>query len=241
MSFPFACLHGFAGGPDDFLRLDLPRVHAPWLTGHGPTPDCSALSYEEEIERQAAQLRQLGCAVHVVGYSMGARLALGLALAHPGLVARLSLIGVNPGLMSESERCERRAWEQSWIHLLQTEGVRAFERKWSQLPLFSSQRQLPETVLRRQRASRENHTAAGLSHALSVLGLAAMPNLWAKLSRLGMKTELVVGALDEKFRNIALEMADRVPSLRVFALPGIGHNPLIEAPQVIRGRLLAND
>ena len=81
---PLFLLHGFTGSPaswDGVLAL-LPerRTLRPALLGHGAPPP-EATTFAGEIARLAALLPDEP--VHLAGYSLGARMALSLALAHP--------------------------------------------------------------------------------------------------------------------------------------------------------------
>src|SRR4029077_15510464 len=103
--------HGFTGSPRswDFLpdRRALPRI-VPALVGHSGSEAGSEVNgFEDEVDRLASLTPERG--VHAVGYSLGARLALGLALRHPARVTRLTLISCHPGLHSTAERAARRA------------------------------------------------------------------------------------------------------------------------------------
>jgi len=231
-------LHGFTGNARSFSALGLKHAHTPLLTGHGPSPDLTSQSFDQEVERIARALSRHAAPVHLVGYSMGARVALGVALQHPLLVERLSLLGVNPGLQTEVERQERLNWESRWQDVLEVDGLAVFEHKWSALPLFASQARLPAAVQAAQRAERLGNTAWGLSHALSVLGLASMPNLWPQLHQLRLPVQLIVGEFDQKFLDIAQTMSNHSELFRVTCLPQVGHNPVLEAPERVRALLL---
>jgi 2-succinyl-6-hydroxy-2,4-cyclohexadiene-1-carboxylate synthase len=231
-------LHGFTGNACSFAPLGLPDAHTPLLTGHGPAPHLLSQSFGQEVERIAAVVQRRSAPVHLVGYSMGARVALAVALDHPALIAQLSLVGVNPGLQTDPERQARLNWEARWQDVLEVDGLAVFEHQWSSLPLFSSQARVSAEVHAAQRAERLRHTAWGLSHALSVLGLAAMPNLWPRLPDLRVPTQLIVGELDEKFLNIAQVMCDQCARCRLLCMPQVGHNPIIEAPEELRALLL---
>lgn len=229
---PLVALHGFTGSPRAFESLGLPVAWAPALCGHGADPDVSAARFSDEVARLrrglAARFHQ---PVSLLGYSMGARLGLGLALESPQLFSRIMLLGVNPGLESENAQQERLGWEARWIDILEQDGLAVFEHRWSRLPLFDSQHSLPPRSQDAQRTLRMSHTAAGLAHAMNVLGLGSMPNHWPLLTAIRRPIHLVVGSLDEKFLGIAERMQRSNGQFVVHVLKGVGHNPLLEAPE----------
>ena len=113
---PLLLLHGFTGGAATIWPLgrhltDLRQVAAVALPGHGRTgvPDDPQLfGFEHTVDALAPLLdsHRLRPA-DVVGYSMGGRLAVGLAVRHPGYVASLTLIGSSAGLSDAAERSAR--------------------------------------------------------------------------------------------------------------------------------------
>jgi 2-succinyl-6-hydroxy-2,4-cyclohexadiene-1-carboxylate synthase len=190
-----------------------------------------ATNYWTEVDRLAGIVSgSAASGAHLVGYSMGARVALGLALRYPQLVSRLTLIGVNPGLEDQRARAERRAWETRWMQVLTREGIDAFADAWEALPLWQSQRTLPPERLARQRAARRAHDPRRLAAALDVLGLGAMPNLWPELPRLEIPIHLIAGERDAKFKRLAERIAEHAPRARISLVPDAGHNPILEAP-----------
>ena len=58
-------------------------------------------SFEGNLEQVARRVRQVGASVNLVGYSLGARVALGLLASRPELVASATLVSVHPGLALE--------------------------------------------------------------------------------------------------------------------------------------------
>src|SRR6187431_1718297 len=153
-------LHGFTGSPRswDFLPVQPPiRRFAPALVGHagaGAGPDVS--DFEGEVDRLNA-LSLEAEALHVVGYSLGARLALGFALLHPTRVSRLTLISGHPGLESAAERAERRASDARWCTLLLERGLHAFVEAWQAQPLWASQAGLDDRARQRKQNERLSH------------------------------------------------------------------------------------
>lgn len=254
-------LHGFLGRPSTWTRVieRLTRVTpmAPHLPGHGPASLVARMpripiegGADNAFEAAAEQLLQTILRMPdanqptvVVGYSMGARLALALLLrwqryrddskrGDDAYCAGAVLIGVNPGL-SDDERPARLAWEQALADELKRGGLPAFADEWERLPLFASQQSLGADVLREERERRRSHTVEGLAYALSTLGLAVQPNYWPRLHELTMPITLIAGSADEKFRALHERIAAALPSARQCEIAGVGHNVALEAPTLV--------
>ncbi len=235
----FAFLHGFTGHAEDWqaVAAQLPAGTsgaAEPLLGHGGGGQATADSFGAEVDRLADRIRRASAEpVHLVGYSMGARLALGLLVGHPELFNRATLVGGQPGLRTEPERNARRREDARWIELLGQGGVQRFADAWEAQPLFASQKRLPAEVLEPVRARRRRHDPDGLARALEVLGLGAMPDLWPLLPQIAVPVTLVHGELDAKFGALAGQMAASIPGARVASVRGAGHNPMLEQPRAV--------
>jgi 2-succinyl-6-hydroxy-2,4-cyclohexadiene-1-carboxylate synthase len=228
-------LHGFTGSPDNWAFLGDSPTHfsAPALLGHAGAIDTdSVTTFEGEVDR-LTQLAPPGDGLHVVGYSLGARLALGMAIRHPERVERLTLISGHPGLANEDERRARRLADSAWVELLLSRGVEAFVDAWEAQPLWATQAGVSDAARRRRRATRLSHEARGLARSLRVTGLGDMPSYWGKLAQLGMPVSVLAGELDIKFSQIARSLVDalRYPTLEI--VPGSGHDLLLERPEVV--------
>jgi len=234
MTLPIVALHGFTGSPASFdaVRALLPTQldwHLPLLLGHGKPPVALDLSaFEQEVERLARELPHGPCLL--VGYSLGARLALALGARYPERVHAAIWISGRDGLLTEAERQARRAQDAEHIRLLEQTGLASFVQAWEALPLFASQRALPEGVQRRQRLERSGHTAAGLAQSLRVTGLAEMPYYGGALGAIHASVTLLVGAADVAFCQHAAAVVGNLRNGNVTALPGAGHNLLLERP-----------
>ena len=233
---PLLALHGFTGSPAswDFLSECAPRERlTPALVGHAGAEAASGVTnFEAEVARLAGMAARAG-KVHLVGYSLGARLALGVALHRPEVVARLSLLSGQPGLESLDERAARRAADAVRIELLTTRGLSAFVDAWQAQPMWASLSALPVERRAQKRRERLSHQALGLAHSLRATGLAEMPSYSARLSELRLPVDLVAGELDDKFCGLARAMAERVPHAALHIVRGVGHDLLLECPDFI--------
>ena len=239
---PLVLLHGFTGAPStwDALVLAAPnrRIFRPWLGGHGVRPAPCGATFDEEIERLARAMREEGISgAHLVGYSLGARVALGLLVRHPELFSAATLVGVNPGLATDEARAQRREADAKWIHLLETHGLELFVEAWARQTLFASQRLLPREVVEAEHARRLQHTAAGLASSLRSMGLAGMPDWSPHLPEVRIPVTFVAGERDPKFSALARTCADRTPHARFEIVPGSGHNVVLERPDAIASLL----
>ena len=208
MSFVF--LHGFAGTPRTFdpWRARLGGI-APTILGHGATS--SATTFDDEVDRLAtlAPARATW-----VGYSLGGRLALGVAARHPDRIARLVLIAAHPGIEDPNERERRRAEDEARARTLETEGLDAFFRVWDALPMFA----------RRTPPLREGLDAHELARAMRVLSTGTMTPRWETLARHDLT--YVVGEHDTAYRALAAHVLARAPHARIAIVPGADHDVL---------------
>jgi 2-succinyl-6-hydroxy-2,4-cyclohexadiene-1-carboxylate synthase len=201
----------------DVVSLDAP--------GHGSHHD-THLGLGKGADLLAAE----GGAGTWVGYSMGGRLALHVALNHPTLVERLVLVGATPGIEAAVERIERQASDELLAEELERDGLDAFLSRWISQPLFAS---LPEDSAGLD--ARRANTVPGLAASLRLMGTGAQESLWGRLDEIAASTMLVVGALDEKFSAIASRMADAMPEAHVASMIGCGHACHLEAPDAFVG------
>lgn len=235
-------LHGFTGSPGSWSRVitQLPvgrRVLAPALAGHAPDAP-PAESFMGEVDRLCSIVRAASDGpVHLAGYSMGARVALGMLVSRPESFARATLIGARAGLSDTAEREERRNWEQRWARMLEDEGIDAFVDAWEALPMWASQARVDPEKVAAQRRTRLAHEPSALASAMRALGLSATPDLTPRLEEVRVPVDLMVGARDEKFSRLADELLDRLPNARRLTLADAGHNLLLERPDAVADAL----
>jgi len=256
---PLLLLHGFTGS----CRTWHPFVET-WgehmqciaidIVGHGRTDAPSSVEryhIETVAKHIATLLEQLEIKkAHVLGYSMGGRLALTFAVRYPHLVQTLILESSSPGLKTEKERIKRREEDERLAQFIEQHGVASFVERWENIPLFSSLQRLPLDVQQQLREERLQHQAIGLANSLRGMGTGAQPSWWDTLHQLTMPTLLICGENDEKFCRIASEMVQLLPNGTLITVPHAGHVVHIEQRErfctlvqqfVLRGGLLHGD
>jgi 2-succinyl-6-hydroxy-2,4-cyclohexadiene-1-carboxylate synthase len=176
----------------------------------------------------------------LVGYSMGARIALHVALQHPRMVSQLVLISGTPGLTTDSEREARQKSDNELADRIEEIGTDAFIDEWLALPIFSGL-----STETNQRSDRLRNTAKGLSDSLRFAGTGTQESQWPNLHQLSMPVHLIVGELDEKFTAIAREMKPLISMSELTVVGNAGHTVHLENPattgQLLDSIILRND
>lgn len=227
-------LHGFTGRPGQWSGVL--RAVEPALSGHAADrPIPPGWRFDDEVELLARVIAGIDAPVHLLGYSMGGRIALAAAARQP--VARLTIVGAHPGLETEAARAERRVRDELWCAMLEERGIDEFARAWEDQPMWASQAALPAALRARQRADRAAHDPRALAAALRAFGLGAMPPLWDALDSISTPVDLVAGALDPAYVDLAHRMAARLPRARVMIVDGAGHNVPLERPRELAAQL----
>ena len=230
------CLHGFTGTASSWEELaqQLPDVHviAIDLIGHGMSDvPQNASDYEMSVQLQLLhevfQRLQLD-RFTLLGYSMGGRVALSYAVQYPEQIEKLLLESASPGLVDEGARQERIVADNALADFIEREGLEAFVEKWANIPLFETQKQLPQHMQHAIRTERLSQQPLGLANSLRGIGTGRMPAVWDQLITLPMPVHLLVGELDIKFVNIAHEMKKQITNAQITQFLGCGHTIHVE-------------
>lgn len=225
---PRLCLvHGFAQNRRCFGPI-LPSLEARFLVlrpdapGHGRS---SALRLG--LEAGASALADTAGVAIYLGYSMGARLCLQLAVQHPERVRGLVLIGGTPGIADPVERARRHREDQALAARLKSLGLQRFLDEWLSRQMFAGLEPAAQMI-----PERLENDAASLAAALRLAGTGAQRPLWSELQHLTMPVLLVTGEQDAKFGAIAEEMLEHLgPRAEHRVIAGAGHSVHLEAPE----------
>ncbi|MCD2257357.1 2-succinyl-6-hydroxy-2,4-cyclohexadiene-1-carboxylate synthase [Lactobacillus sp. CC-MHH1034] len=230
-------LHGFMGNHHEFetIATKLPGTKLlPDLLGHGGTTATKQHAFT--MTQQVIDLMMLTTQLvpdqrlNVLGYSMGGRIAVAFANTHPERIQTLFLESTRPGIATQKQRDIRRQHDQVLAKRLLTHGLHDFVNYWTELPLFASQKRLPQAVQQRVKAMRLHQRADLLARSLTEMGTGSQANYWPDLIKLTQPTHLIVGALDRKFTDINTKMVRQLPNVTLTKIPNAGHNSHLEAP-----------
>jgi len=241
MTDPLLLLHGFSqtAASFDHLRRAL-RAHglgsdALDLPGHGAGSGPAHL-VSGDLWLGAEALVAAGHRGVWFGYSMGARLALHVALARPEAVDGLVLLGGTAGIEDPVERAARRAADAASADRIERDGLESFLHEWLAQPLFATLPADPDRIARRA----TNH-AAGVASSLRRWGTGTMdPPLWGRLAEIAAPTLVLAGSLDTKFTDLGRRLAAGIgPNARIATVADAGHAAHLERPGVV-ARLVAD-
>ena len=220
---------GPLAGHHHVIRVDLP--------GCGQSPPAPSYDVPEQAGRVAVLLDDLGLRhVTVAGHSSGGYVATALAEQRPDLVGSLALISTGPGLDAllpqpfilrallapplgpllwprRSDAMIRRGISATTARPVEIPGDMVADLRTITYRTF-------RTVLRRNTA---------------YVAERAVP---ARLAGLGIPVLVIFGAADPRYEPSSAYQYDAVPNARVEMLPGVGHVPILEAPETTSELLL---
>ena len=238
---PVVLVHGFTqtrncwGPVASDLRRDhtVVRVDAP---GHGMSTGVVA-----DLRDGSRLIAQRGGEAVYLGYSMGGRHLLHLALEQPELVRGLVLVGATAGIDDPVERSARAEADRATAGRVREMGTAAFLEWWVARPMFAG---IPPE--HRFVAEREENTVEGLEASLLRAGTGSQEPTWDRLGRLAMPVLVMAGARDDRYAALAERLVGSIGDNATLALvPGAGHAAHLEEPEafldLLRGWLAGND
>jgi pimeloyl-[acyl-carrier protein] methyl ester esterase len=238
-------LHGWASHPQVFRGLTRAlekqvRVQVPALPGYAGTAACTPYTLEQMADTLAAAAPKQCC---VVGWSLGAQVALAWARRAPHQVSRLALIGATPCFT------QRAGDANAWPHAVSAQVMRQFTAQ--------IRRDCP-SVLRRfvalqsQGDAHAVRTAHKLRSALFTNPLPAQAVLEAGLDilRAGdlrawlasvQQRALVIHGENDAVTPCAAgrALSALLPNAEFHAMAGAGHAPFVTDADAVAAHLLA--
>ena len=233
---PLICFHGFSesGSTWDGIEVQGYRLIRIDSMGHGRSARPMELQ-PYELPQMLSDLHRIIYAVAgeryaLMGYSMGARLALLYALEYPHEVTHLILESGSVGIEDEGERQDRYVADQGLAERIRAHDITWFSETWAKLEIFKTQQGLPTKVQQQIRGRRLLNSPHALAFTLKGSGQGSMPYVGHRLSELTMPVCYISGELDAKYTAIGAKYFGDVYRI----VSQVGHNVHVEAPEVYR-------
>lgn len=230
-------LHGFAGSGRRFLEQA--HAHLPFqlfsldLLGHGETDvplHPTRYTSKQQVGDVLEIIEKLGLSrPHLIGYSMGGRLALRMALTAKKRFSSLSLLSVSPGISNPSDREIRRVKDEEDAQLI-LESPKAFFERFNALPLFGkpSQNILSDQLF---------HSPRGLANSLRGFGQGHQADLWREISGLYVPTLWLAGEKDPKYVAELEMIGKQAQNVQTECISGAFHRIHIDQPDLVFSRI----
>ena len=215
---PVTLLHGFTQNANAWGRFkeilsNAHTVHAVDLPGHG-----GSSQVRSDLWETATLVSQSCDQSDFVGYSLGARVLLHVALLRPDMVRRAVLIGATGGIEQEEDRAARVAADELLAIELDhaardAHGLEHFLDAWLAGPLFDGLTDVAACM-----NARLQNSAADLASSLRLCGTGRQVPLWSRVGELAMPVLVLAGDRDERFKVLGRRLADSIGENATFAV-----------------------
>ena len=216
----------------------LSAVAGSWLepVPQGATVASCAADLAEHIRHRQSQatLQESGTdpePIDLIGYSLGGRIALRLALDYPDLVKRLVLVGAHAGIRDPEAQAARLKRDRNLADVLMEDGIGTFVAWWESQPVLRMVKPPAAGLIETLRSRRLNQDPEGLAASLLAYGQGTQEPVWDRLGDLTAQCLLLVGEHDSTFRKPMQQMVGLIPQAHLTVIPGVGHAPHREVPQ----------
>ena len=171
----------------------------------------AAADWQSSVQQLADELPTASV---LIGYSMGARLALGVALESSEKVDALIFVSGNPGLETAAARADRLDKDRRIAKRIGEEQLRSFLNEWYQRSVFAG---LPDEVRQSEIERKLSRSSVNWPAILRTNSVSQQPNYWPRLKELSIPSLVVAGELDEKYRKIAARIKQEFSSRELAA------------------------
>ncbi len=224
-------LHGNAGLPDDLLPLlqaagrEFRAWHLwEWLREN---PNGASLDgFATALNAAAGERPRI-----LLGYSLGARLALYTLTQQPQLWDAAILISAHPGLTNEYEREARQAVDHAWALRVRNEPWMELMEAWNTQPVLAGAGVPP---WRQQLAE---PWRAEIAQSFEVWSLSRQPDLRPLLPSVTCPVLWITGETDSKFTALAMEASALTPDSQHAVIPVAGHRVHLDQPAAVAEKI----
>jgi len=193
--------------------------------------DESANSYD--IENTAKYIVELIQSHNVkkcnlLGYSMGGRIAIYLAIYYSEYFDKIVIESAQPGIKDKIERMKRKNHDQILAENLESKSFHNFLDSWYNQSIFKTLKK--HNNFANLRKSRLNNNPRNLAKSLLEIGAGVQPSLWQDLKKIENDCLLIAGEFDTKYQTIFSKMHKEIFSSKFIIIKNAGHNIHVENP-----------
>jgi 2-succinyl-6-hydroxy-2,4-cyclohexadiene-1-carboxylate synthase len=163
-----------------------------------------------------------------IGYSMGGRLAIYLAIKYPNYFNKIIIESAQPGILDLIERRNRKKLDHELSRKLEIMGLSEFLEFWYNQPIFATLKN--HKSFANLVNSRIKNDPRKLSKSLVEMGTGAQPSLWKDLIKITSPCLLIAGEFDLKYQKIFSKMHKEIYSSNFVIIKNCGHNTHFENP-----------
>jgi 2-succinyl-6-hydroxy-2,4-cyclohexadiene-1-carboxylate synthase len=235
-------LHGFMGSSHDMLELaDLlsDRFYCiiPDLPGHGKSifsestfPEFKDFISLPQMICNLLRLRGVE-SYSLYGYSMGGRIAAGMALVSPEMIENLVLESSSFGIDDEREREERYKNDLALFEgVTHRKDFLQFLKKWYGMDMFKT---LENDMRNSLVIKRSGNDVRELEEAMKIMSAGNQPCFLHELAKRGLNISYIYGTEDLKYRKEAEKAKGRIPGMKLFPVEGASHNVHLQYPEEV--------
>ena len=231
-------LHGYTGSYEAWQNpvCILPPGYMPIAVdhrGHGRTEapknedDYSIKIFSEDIHALLRHLNIKHCCL--VGHSMGGFMSLQFVLDHPEMVKALVLVDTSSGDFERAPGFEELRVKLD--ELARTEGLEAaaaYDEANNPVKIERFKKHPEQRELSRRNIL--NTSVDGYIYVARTFG--RWPSVTARLPEIKVPTLIFLGEEDTGFIKASQTMKDNIPLSELVTIPGVGHSPHEEAPEL---------
>jgi 2-succinyl-6-hydroxy-2,4-cyclohexadiene-1-carboxylate synthase len=242
-------LHGFLGSKDDWSIL-MPRLSQYFhcicidLPGHGANVDTlDSPGLRQAAELIVSKMHSMGyIQFHLLGYSLGGRIALHIADGYADSLLSLTLESAHPGLQDPQQQASRAKSDNIWAKKLQHLPLADFLALWYQQAVFND---LSEAQKQQLIAIRRRNDPQRLANCYLATSLSLQQDCRHVLASLNCPCHFIYGLDDKKFAQVATDWQAALVTvdsgsvkLQLQPLRAAGHNIHSLHPQWFTDTLL---
>ena len=229
---PLVCLHGFSESGYTWENIHIPGYRMIRIDhlGHGSSSKPLAANLYT-LSTMMSDLHYIiqavaGESYALMGYSMGARIALLYALTYGNEISHLILESGSVGIRDLNKRQARLVADDALASKIESHDSDWFAKMWQQVPIFQSQQALPVNTQQKIYARRAHNEPHALAATLRGSGQGVMPYVGDAVANLSMPVLYISGSLDEKYTEIGSTYFTKGHQI----IDGAGHNTHVEDP-----------